>query len=191
MTYANARDLAARIRAGEPADVFCSASERDPRALHAEGLLGPPLAFATNRLVVAVPAASDAADASVLGAPGTRVVIEVEGVPLGDYTRQVLAGTSYGPRALANVVAQETIVDAVAGRIVRGDADAGVLYATDVAARATALRALELPSLPVVYFAGAVRGAAPAAAAWVEALLAPSAQAVLRSAGFGAYAVPK
>lgn len=54
LTPANARDLARRIAAGEPADVFLSPSGDHPRALHAAGLAGPPRAFGSNRIVVAV-----------------------------------------------------------------------------------------------------------------------------------------
>jgi molybdate transport system substrate-binding protein len=193
MTYANARDLAERIGAGEPADVFASASAEHPRRLHAAGLLEAPRAFATNRLVVAVPRSSPARDAGVLAAAGTRVAIEVAGVPLGDYTRAMLAraGAAFAERAMANVVAEEEIVDAVAARVLAGDADAAVLYATDVAARAPALRAIEIPAAAAVAvtLVAAVTTATSdraRALAWVEALAAaPATLAILRAAGFG------
>ena len=91
--YANARDLAERIVGGEEVDVFASASPDHPRGLRAAGLVGEPSTFASNSLVVAVPEGSDARDYRVLGEPGRRVVIEVEGIPLGDYTRELLAAT--------------------------------------------------------------------------------------------------
>ena len=150
-TYANARELAQRISAGEKADVFASASVEHPRELHQAGLVHAPRPFATNRLVVAVPQDSSAHDADVLGAPGTRVAIEVAGIPLGDYTRDMLgrmessAGPGFEQRALANVTFEERLVDAVAARLLAGQADAAVLYATDVAARAPQLRAIEIP----------------------------------------------
>jgi molybdate transport system substrate-binding protein len=89
-SYDNARALARRIEAGELADVFASASPVEPATLHAAGLVNDPQPFAANRLVVAVPAGSDATDARILAHPGVRVVIEVEGIPLGDYTRTLL-----------------------------------------------------------------------------------------------------
>jgi molybdate transport system substrate-binding protein len=192
MTYANARDLAERIEAGEPADVFASASEEHPRRLHAAGLLEAPRAFATNRLVVAVPRASAARDLDVLAAAGTRLVIEVAGVPLGDYTRAMLArlGAGFAERALANVVAEEQMVDAVAARLLDGGADAGVLYATDVAARTPALRAIELPpaaTVAVTLVAGVTTAARDRlrATLWIDDLAAPAARAILRDASFG------
>jgi hypothetical protein len=56
----------------------------------------------------------------VLPAPGTRVVVEVAGIPLGYYAREVLsrmdsvAGAGFAQRTLANVILEEHLVDAVA-----------------------------------------------------------------------------
>jgi len=194
--YANARDLAERIERGERVDVFASASAEHPRALHAAGLVGEPRPFASNALVVAVPATSPAREPAVLAAPGTRVVIEVEGIPLGDYTRELLArldeleGAEFAARVFANVVAQEQTVDHVAALLVAGEADAGVLYATDVAARPGELRVIALPAgaaVQVTCVACVVAASAQpaAAAAWVERLTAPATQAIMRRAGFG------
>jgi molybdate transport system substrate-binding protein len=195
MTYANARDLAQWITAGEPADVFASASEEHPRRLHDVGLVDTPRAFATNRLVVAVAQASCADDTDVLAAAGTRLVIEVAGIPLGDYTRTLLArleasaGAGFAERALANVVSEEQVVDAVAARLIAADADAGVLYATDVAARAPQLRAIEIPAAAAVaatYVACVTTSSADPerATAWVEGLTASPALDIMREVGF-------
>ncbi|MDQ3675470.1 MAG: molybdate ABC transporter substrate-binding protein [Actinomycetota bacterium] len=196
ITYANARDLARRITAGESADVFASASEEHPRLLHDAGFVEAARPFATNRVVVAVPEASPAHDASVLAAAGSRLVIEVAGVPLGDYTREVFArlertaGAGFAERALANVVIEEQLVDDVAARLLAGDADAAVLYATDVAARSPRLRAIELPAgveVAVTYFA-CVTTSTPdrtRATAWVEGLALSPTLAIMRGAGFG------
>lgn len=196
ITYANARDLARRITAGECADVFASASEQHPRLLHDAGLVDEPRPFATNRVVVAVPHASPARDVAVLAAPGTRLVIEAAGIPLGDYTRALLArlerlaGAGFTQRALANVVVEEQLVDDVAARLLAGDADAAVLYATDVAARSPRLRAIEAPAaarVSATYVACATTSTShkERAAAWVEELASPSTLAIMRNAGFG------
>jgi molybdate transport system substrate-binding protein len=195
MTYANARDLAQRITAGEPADVFASPSAEHPRTLHEAGLAGAPRAFATNRLVVAVPRASSACGVEVLAAARTRVVIEVAGIPLGDYTRMMLwkmnaiAGTEFAARVMANVVAEEQLVDAVAERLLTGEADAAVLYATDVAARSPRLRAIVVPAraqvaVTVVACATTAARDPQRATAWVQRLAAPCTLAVMCNAGF-------
>jgi molybdate transport system substrate-binding protein len=140
---------------------------------------------------------STARDAAVLAAPGTRLAIEVAGVPLGDYTRQMLqrmeriAGAGFAHRAMTNVVAEEQLVDDVAARLLSGDADAAVLYATDVAARAPRLRAIEVPpgaQVAATYVACVTTATSQraAAAAWIDELLTPSSQAIMRSAGFAA-----
>jgi molybdate transport system substrate-binding protein len=194
--YANARDLAARIVAGERADVFASASAEHPDRLHAAGLVDEPRTFASNRLVVAVPVASRARDAGVLARPATRVVIEVEGIPLGDYTRALLGlldrelGAGFSERVLANVVGQEQTVDDVAGRLLAGEADAAVLYATDVAARPGGLRSIEPPTggqvaVTCVVCVLAATRERERAAAWADGLNAPAGREVLRRAGFG------
>ena len=196
LAYANARDLAERITAGEAADVFASASPADPHRLCAAGLVDEPRPFATNRLVVAVPAASGAEDVGVLARPGARVVIEVEGIPLGDYTRELLArldemeDAGFSERVLRNVVSEEQTVDHVAARLLAGEADAAVLYVTDVIARPGALRAIEPPPaarveamcVACVVTATADRGRA---VAWVDGLTAPAGREIMRRAGFG------
>jgi molybdate transport system substrate-binding protein len=193
--YANARDLAARIVSGEEVDVFASASPDHPRELRDGGLVGEPVAFASNGLVVAVPAGSEAVDYGVLGRPGTRVVIEVEGIPLGDYTRELLArldeqvGGGFSGKVFGNVVFEAQTVFEVADALLEGKADAGVLYATDVAARPGGLRAIELPgagAVEVTCVACVVVGSkrAEEAAGWVEGLVGEASQAVLEEAGF-------
>jgi molybdate transport system substrate-binding protein len=194
--YANARDLAARIVAGEDVDVFASASPDHPRRLRDAGLVGEPHQFASNRLVVAVPAASPATDYQVLGVPGTRVVIEVAGIPLGDYTRDLLASVDrladdgFSAAVFENVVFEAQTVFEVADRLLDGAADAAVLYSTDVAAHPTALRAIEFPpdtSVSVTCVACVVDASPRQADAtdWVEGLVGQSTQAILREAGFG------
>jgi molybdate transport system substrate-binding protein len=196
LEYANARDLTRRIVAGEEVDVFASASPDHPRELREAGLVGEPLEFASNRLVVAVPAASGSVDHRVLAVPGTRVVIEVEGIPLGDYTRQLLcrldriAGDGFSAAVFTNVTHEAQTVFEVADRLLDGSADAAVLYATDVAAHPTGLRGIELPgdaSVSATCVACVVAASTRRAEAteWVAGLVGRSTQAVLRDAGFG------
>ena len=194
LEYANARDLAQRIAAGERTDVFASASPAHPRGLHEAGLVGPPLSFAANRLVVAVPAASPAQDVAVLAEPGVRVVVEVEGIPLGDYTRAMLSrldeivGEGFAARTFANVVDEMQTVDVVAERLLTGDADAAVLYATDVAARPGRLRAIEVPRAAAVdsraWPVSSGDSTARGGRCLVQALTYPPARGVLQRGGF-------
>src|SRR5215213_6791218 len=91
--FAGSDELAAQIRAGAHPDVFAGANSKLPDALHAEGLVDAPVAFATNRLVIAVPSGSDRVrSVEDLARDGTKLVIGAKDVPIGDYTRNVLGG---------------------------------------------------------------------------------------------------
>jgi molybdate transport system substrate-binding protein len=193
--YANAGVLAEAILAGEPADVFASASPHEPERLAGLGIAGAGWPFASNRLVVAVPAASRIVDVGALAEPGTRIVIEIAGVPLGDYTRELLDGLGgmygcdYAQGVLDNIVAQRDSVDTVSAAVYDGEADAAILYATDVAASGGRLRAIEPPheaAVPATYVVCALRAAAqPAdAAVWIDLTLGPLGQRALRATGF-------
>lgn len=193
--YANAGVLAEAIVAGEPADVFASASPHEPERLAALGIAEPGLPFASNRLVLAVPLESEIDEVEALAEPGTRIVIEIAGVPLGDYTREVLDGLcalygrDFASGVLENVVCQRDSVDAVSAAVYDGEADAAILYATDVHRSEGRLRAIELPreaAVPATYVLCALRGAARRgdAGVWIDLTLGPLGQRILRAAGF-------
>jgi molybdate transport system substrate-binding protein len=193
--YANAGVLAEAIVAGDEADVFASASPHEPRRLARLGLALTGHEFAANHLVLAVPAASDIRAIGALAEPGTRVVIEVAGAPLGDYTRELLdrlgevCGQRFAQGVLDNVVMQRDSVDAVIAAVSTGAADAAILYATDVAASNESLLAIEPPpeaAVPATYVLCALRACARPvdAAVWIDLTLGPLGQRVLRAAGF-------
>lgn len=190
--FAGSDELAAQIRQGVRPDLFASANTRLPDALHAEGLVGEPVVFAANRLVIAVPAGSDAIrSVDDLASAGTTIAIGSEGVPIGDYTRRVLArlGARQSEAILANVRSEEPDVGGVVGKIAQGAVDAGFVYLTDVEGTGGRLRAVELPERvqpAVAYGIAVVTGAAhpEAARAFVDGLLAGSGAEALRDAGF-------
>jgi molybdate transport system substrate-binding protein len=191
--FAGSDELAAQIRAGARPDVFAAANAKLPAALHADGLVGTPVAFATNRLVIAVPSGTDRVHSvEDLARPGTKVVIGAEGVPIGDYTRTVLGRLpAVTERAvLGNVRSEEPDVAGIAAKVGAGAADAGVVYATDVRASDGRVQAVPLPARlqpVVVYDAAVVRGARrpDAARAFVEGLRSGAGARALRAAGFG------
>ncbi len=100
--------------------------------------------FVHNRIALLVPAANPAKITGLkdLANPGVKVVIGTPEVPVGGYARQLLNKTvndsAYGPdfkdKVLANVVSQETNVNQLATKIVLGEADVGIAYASDVPA---------------------------------------------------------
>lgn len=192
LSFGGSDDLAAQIRAGARPDLYAAANTKLPAALHAEGLAEAPVAFASNRLVIAVPA-SDAEIGSVhdLVAPGRSVAIGAESVPIGSYTREVLAklGSIERNRILANVKTEEPDVAGIIGKLTQGAANAGFVYATDVIASRGKLRAVRLPPRlrPVVqYDAAVVKGAKNLAAArrFLAGLRTGAGRQALRRAGF-------
>jgi molybdate transport system substrate-binding protein len=189
--FAGSDELATQIREGAPADVYAAAGPRYPDELHAAGLVDEPRVFATNRLVLIVPADNPAGIASVddLASTGARLVVGAEGVPVGDYTRAALERMG-ATDALEKVVSNEEDVKGVVGKVVAGAADAGFVYVTDAAAAGDDVRAIELPeeaqavaAYPIAVVAGSERRAA--AAAFVDLVLGPEGRRALAEAGFG------
>jgi molybdate transport system substrate-binding protein len=194
LSFAGSDELAAQIERGARPDVYAAADTELPDRLHAKGLAGRPVRFASNRLVVAVPAESPRAVRSIadLAQPGTRVALGSEGVPIGLYTRRVLARLppSEEGRILANVRSNEPDVKGVIAKVAQGAVDAGIVYASDVTASAGQARAIAVPERlqpNVVYAAVAVKGARHRVEtrAFVEGLRGPEARRALRAAGFG------
>jgi molybdate transport system substrate-binding protein len=193
LQFAGSDELAAQIRQGAPVDVFAAASTKLPDALAGEGKLETPVEFATNRLVLAVPAeGTRVASLTDLEQPGVKLVIGAEGVPVGDYTRGVLEqlGAERSAAILANVRSNEPDVKGVVGKLTQGAADAGFVYISDVEATDGKLKAIDLPSdldATATYAAGVVKGAREpeAAEAFVDDLLAGDCHDALIAAGFG------
>lgn len=191
-SFAGSDQLAAQIRQGARPDVYAAADTSYPEQLYRAGLVGKPRLFAANRLVIAVPAGSRVASLADLAKPGVKLVIGDPSVPVGAYTRQVLARLPAGERRaiLANVRSQEPEVSAIVAKLASGAADAGFVYVTDAkAAPPGSLRTVALPAVlqpDVAYAAAVVRGGPDPALArrWLAGLLSGSGAADLRRAGF-------
>jgi molybdate transport system substrate-binding protein len=117
-----------------------------------------------------------------------RIVMAAAGVPVGDYTRKVLARLGLSD-LVDKAVSQETDVREVLAKVVLGEADAGFVYATDAKTVAQQISVVRLPPSAqprILYAAAAVKASAhlQAAKAWVKGLLSKRAQRKLRAAGF-------
>jgi molybdate transport system substrate-binding protein len=192
-SFAGSDQLAAQIRSGVHPDVFAAANTKLPDALYADGLVEKPVAFAGNRLVLAVAPDSKIAGIDDLKNPGVAIAMGSPSVPVGAYTLKVLAGLPAGERAaiLHNVRSREPDVAGVIGKLTEGAVDAGFVYVTDVKAAGSKVKAIELPtalSPDVVYEAAVVKGTTQAdkARSFVKGLLSGKAAAALRAAGFTA-----
>jgi molybdate transport system substrate-binding protein len=90
--------------------------------------------FAQNRLAIIVPAGNPAGIVNLndLTEDGVQLVLAAEGVPAGDYAREIFKNAGISKAALANVVSNEEDVKAVITKVMSGEADAGIGYVTDV-----------------------------------------------------------
>ena len=188
--FAGSDELATQIREGAPADVYAAASSKYPQELFDEGLVEEPVTFASNRLVMVVPNDNPPGidDIEDVTAEGTQVVIAAEGVPVGDYTREVL--TELGlDAALENVVSEEDDVRGVLGKISLGEGDVGFVYATDATVVGDDVTVVELPegSQPPIEYQIAVVTASEdkdSAQEFVDLVLSDSGREQLEAAGF-------
>lgn len=194
-SFAGSDELAAQIRAGARPGVFASANTKLPAALFASGLVDKPVPFATNQLVLAVPAhGSKIVSIDDLTKPGVTIAVGDSTVPVGTYTATVLARLPAGERAAItrNIRSQEPSVDGIVGKLTTGAVDAGFLYITDVKAAQGALEAITLPSSlqpVVVYGVAVVKGSGQESRAkqFVDGLLSGSGRQALARAGFGTF----
>ena len=172
--FAGSQQLAAQIDQGAAADLFASADDRWMTYLAGRGrLAGAPRTFARNQLVVIVPRSNPARIGRLedLSRRGVKVVVGAAAVPVGAYSREALRRLSgrpgfppdYGARVLANVVSEEESVKSVLAKVELSEADAGLVYRSDVdPAAAGHVRVFELPDSANViadYPIAEVRGA--------------------------------
>lgn len=199
-SFGGSQQLASQLAQGAVADVFASADERWMQDAGGHGLIvGPARTFAHNRLIAIVPAANPGHIRRLqdLARPGVALVLAADAVPVGRYSRVMLRnlasdpafGRDFDARALRNVVSEEEDVLAVVGKVQLGEADAGIVYASDVTpAVAGRVRALAIPAAANViarYPIAVLRGApAPdAARAFVAFVLSREGQRILARHG--------
>ncbi|MFL5845255.1 MAG: molybdate ABC transporter substrate-binding protein [Solirubrobacteraceae bacterium] len=187
LEFGGSDDLAAQIRQGVGIDVFAAANMALPQQLAEDGDVQAPVAFATNRLVLAVP--RDSSIASIDQLASAALVVGSASVPVGAYTRQVLARLPAARRhAIEGAIrSEEPDVKSIVGKLVTGAADAGFVYASDVMAT-DELRAVALPDglQPTVVYGISIVRDSEAAKAFVDSVLHGACASALRKAGFGA-----
>jgi len=142
LNFAGSADLVTQITEGAPADVFASADTKNMARLTDAGLVtGTPTVFATNTLEIVVPPGNPAGVRAFadLAKPATRVVVCAAQVPCGAATVTIEKATG----VTLTPVSEENAVTDVLGKVSSGEADAGLVYVTDVAAAGT--RVLGVP----------------------------------------------
>ncbi|MEA2431454.1 MAG: molybdate transport system substrate-binding protein [Thermoleophilaceae bacterium] len=191
-SFAGSDVLAAQIKGGARPDVYAAANTKLPQQLYAAGLLDKPVVFAGNRLVLAIPAkGAKVKSLADLAKPGITIAAGSPSVPVGGYTRQVLARLPkpQSKKILANIRSSEPDVSGVVGKITQAAVDAGFVYATDVKAAGGRLTAVQLPASlqpRVAYAAAVVKGSKlhHKASGFIKGLLTGKGAAALSDAGF-------
>ncbi len=143
-SFGGSSDLVAQIQQGAPADVFASADTKNMDKATADNLVvGDPVNFATNTLEIAVPPDNPAGVTTLkdLAKPGTKVVVCAAEVPCGAAALKVqeASGVAIKP------VSEEQSVTDVLNKVQTGEADAGLVYVTDVQAAGDKVKGITFP----------------------------------------------
>lgn len=131
--FGGSSQLAAQIQEGAPADVFASANLEQMQTLTLDR---PPERFATNRLLLIVPPDNPANIAALadVANPGVRFVTAIPGVPIRTYIDRLLARQPAPVRdgIVENIISEEANVRQILLKIALGEADAAIVYTTDI-----------------------------------------------------------
>jgi len=200
LNLAGSQELAAQIQQGDAADVFAVDHRRWIDYTRAVGLLAEePRLFARNVMVVVTPRMNpgNVYQLQDLSRRGVRVAMGTEAAPVGAYARWMLAnltgqpgfGADYADRVLANVVWQEENAKSVLGRVSESQADAGIVYRSDVTpAQERFVRSVQVPERGNVIAEYRIAATAKASQGWlarafVDMVLSPAGQQTLERHG--------
>src|SRR4051794_16333003 len=186
--FAGTQQLVQHIQSGAPADVIASADEKNMQTLVDAGLVEAPKVFAKNKLEIAVAPGNPEHIQSLadLEKSGVVLVLADPSVPAGKYTRQAFDNAGLPaprPKSL------ELDVNATLAKLTSGEADAVVVYVTDVKAAGDKVQGVDIPanqnviaSYPIAALKDSKHLAA--AEAFVNEMVASGGQQVLAARGF-------
>ena len=185
LNLASSQTCATQIRQGAPADVFASADV--PHMDNVADLVEAPQVFAHNALAIAVEPGDplEIAGLADLARDDLKVVLGAPEIPVGAYALRALDAQGI----VVEPVSLEETVKAVVTKVELGEADAGIVYATDVAASEGEVEGVDIPTdenVPATYPIAVLKetGHPTEAQAFVDYVLSPAGQAVLERFGF-------
>jgi molybdate transport system substrate-binding protein len=186
-TFAGSSALVTQLQQGAPADVFASADEKNMQKLVDAGLVETPEVFAHNTLEIVTGPGNPkhVGGLADLARPDVLVVLADPSVPVGAYSQQALskAGVTVKPRSL------ELDVKAALTKVTTGEADAAIVYASDVEAAGAKASGVGIPpaqNVDATYPIAVVKASVhrKAAEAFVRAIRSARGQAALQRHGF-------
>ncbi len=188
LSYGGSSALAEQLVSGAPADVFASADPSTMTTVTEAGLTVDPVIFTTNVLELAVPAGNPGGVTGLadLANPDLAIALCDPAVPCGSAAEKLLAQEG----VVASVDTLEEDVRAALTKVALGEADAALVYRTDVIAAGDEVEGIELPEAasvvneyPISLLADAPN--AEAAQAFVDFVLGGMGREALTDAGFG------
>lgn len=184
VSYGSSATFVQQVNNGAPADVLALAGEAATRPLDASLLRGEAL-LASNVLEVAVPVGNPARVTSLsdLGRPGLKVVLCATPVPCGAAADAAFARARVRP----SVVSREVDVKATLAKVRLGEADAAVVYASDVASAGGTVTGIPIPAAQNVTLRYPILRLRddPATQAYVDFVAGAGARKTIQSFGFG------
>lgn len=186
-SFAGSQQLVTSIQSGAPADVIATADQSTMQTLVVAGLVDTPRTFARNRLEIAVARGNPKGIHSLadLGNPSISVVLAAPSVPAGRFANEALqkAGVSVRPKSL------ELDVTSALEKVESGDADAAIVYTTDVSSAPGKVDGVVIPdsqNVIAVYPIAVVKATLhpTVAAAFVEEAVTGDVQAAVQKRGF-------
>lgn len=202
LNFAGSQQLVLQLSQAAPGDVFASANQKQMDAAVQTRRIDAASSriFAKNRLVVVYPLVNPAnvSALSDLTRPGLKLILANREVPVGQYTIDFLSkadkdaqfGPTYQTDVLRNVASYENTVKGVLNKVILGEADAGVVYSTDISTDAAGkVGRIEIPdalNVIAVYPIAALNDSPnpDLANAFVALVLSPQGQEVLAKYGF-------
>ena len=189
LSYGGSSQLAAQIVQGSPADVFASASDATMKTVTDKSLTtAAPTKFATNVLEIATPPGNPKKIASFadLAKPDVKVVVCAPAVPCGAAEQKIEQATGIK----LTPVSKETDVKAVLTKVQTGNADAGLVYVTDVKTAGDKVQGVEFPeaskavtNYPIAVIKSSQQ--ADLAQQFLTYVTGPDGQQELKEVGFG------
>jgi molybdate transport system substrate-binding protein len=189
LAFDSSATLAEQVNQGAPADVLATAdTDTMKTVVDQDGTDGDPEVFASNHLVMAVPPGNKAGITSIndLDKPGVKYVVCVDTAPCGKLAVKVLAASG----VTAKPASEEVDVKATLSKVELDEADAGLVYASDIVTAGDKVQKVDLPTdkenlntYPIAALSGARKPTL--AKEWVDLVLSSKGQQALANAGFG------